>query len=453
VSSNRIYQNQPVLLTYKIYTRVNVSQYSLINAPDTAGFWSENLLKNQQQAETSQQILNGQQYTVAAIWKQVMFPTTPGKRTINPMEIECQVRVRGSRRSVFDDFFSDPFSSDFFGRSVPYVIRSKPIEFNILPLPEEGKPINFTGIVGEFELSGGVDNTQVKTNDVVNYIIKVSGSGNLRAVNPPQLVLSPGIESYEPEISENFRAGVNGLTGSKSFKYLLVPRTPGEKTIQEVKFTFFNPDSKSYKTQTISPVDLLVEGSASITSSLPPSLSKENIRLLAQEIRFIKLDSPVFQQLGLNRFYNPLFLVIILTPVFLVAGAGLYRRHMDKLIGDEAYARKRGAGKQVKLRLKGARDAISSENDEGFYTECGKALRGFAADQLNLPESALMSESISSFLTENGVESDIVIDYVECLETCEKRLFSPLKSTLKEREDFYQSVEKAITRLNRGISK
>jgi hypothetical protein len=453
VSKNSVYVNEPVLLSYKIYTLVDVSQYSLLSAPDTAGFWVENLLEDRQRAETGFETVNGRQYTVATISKQVLFPTTAGNKSIQPMEIECQVRIRGGRRSLMDDFFSDPFSNDIFGRNIAYPIRSEPVEIEVLPLPSEGKPENFRGIVGDFRISGSVDHSQVKTNDVVTYSVRIEGSGNLRNIEPPILNLSPGIENYEPEVTENIQAGIQGLSGSKVYQYLLVPRTPGEKKIEEIRFSFFNPRSRSYQTQVVSPIVLSVEGSAVIGMSPSPSLVKENVRLLAQEIRFIKLHSTTFIDENYKPFMSPQFWGILVAPLFLIAIALVIRRHNDRLTGDQAYARRRSAGKQVRQRLKDARQALGAGKDEEFFSECGKALRGFAADQCNLPESSIMSESVQEILSRKEISLEVVREYSKCLELCEAKLFSPLKSSLQERKDFYQKAENAIEALNRELTR
>jgi len=453
-SRTEVYPNQPLLLTYKIYTRVNVSQYSVITEPDTAGFWVEDLLADQQQVETTNEIIGGQRYTAATIRKQLMFPTRPRTLRIEPMEIECQVRVQSRRRrSIFDDFLSDPFSSDFFGRSVAYMIASDPVEIEVLPFPSEGKPAEFNGLVGNFELRAKIDKNQVETNEVATYTLTVSGKGNFQNLAAPTLDLSAGIESYEPEVTEKIRPGADGFSGQKIFRYPLVPRTAGTKQIAGIRLAFFDPDKRGYRVVSTPATELRVTAGDHPPVFSQPALSKQEVRLLSQEIRFIKLNPPAFRDPQRSRFGRITVWGILLAPILALGAAFLYRRHTDRLQGDEAYARRRSAAKSARKRLREAHAALDSGDDEAFFSRCGKALRGFVADQLNLSESAVIGEGVESILSRQNLPQATIREFVECLETAAAKLYSPLQSTPEEKEEFYRKAEAVLEQLNRELSK
>ena len=174
VSKRQVYVNEPLIVSFKIYTRVSVTQYGVTKLPNTAGFWVEEFDIGKQ-PQTTEKILNNQKYMVAEIKRMALFPTDAGKKKIGAMEIECNVRVQTKRRSIFDSFFDDPF----FGRSVRKLVTSKPITINVLPLPSEGKPANYSGLVGNYNITSSIDKKHVKTNEAISLKIEISGTGNI----------------------------------------------------------------------------------------------------------------------------------------------------------------------------------------------------------------------------------------------------------------------------------
>ena len=447
-SKDRVYQNEAVMLTYKIYTRVNVTGYSLTQIPDKTGFWVEDLLKDQQRPATSNEVLNGIQYTVATIQKMVVFPTSPGTKVLEPLEVECEVQVRAARRSLFDDFFSDPF-----GRTVRYSVRSEPITIESLPLPDTNKPSGFAGAVGRFQLSGGVDKNDVEVNEVVTFKIRLEGTGNIRTLPSPEPSFSIGLENYDPKVSEKVQVSNGELTGSRTYEYVLVPRASGTQTIDPVEFPYFDPVEGEYRVATLAAIDIDVTPGQQLSVQGPgASLAKEDVRLLAQEIRFIKLGPGHFRGIDYAVHRSSLFWGIALLPILGVLSGLLYRRHIDRLQGDVAYARSRQAGRVAKRRLAAARGILPSAEQRAFYAECGKALQGFAADKLNIPVAGIVSDQLAQLFRERGVDESILAEYLECMKACDLQRFSPVKSTKAEMTKFLQRAEEAIKSLHRELS-
>ena len=448
-SKTRVYQNEAVLLTYKIYTRVNVTGYSLTQVPDKTGFWVEDLLRDQQRPATSNEIVNGVQYTVATVQEMVLFPTSPGEKVLDPLEVECEVQVRAVRRSLFDDFFSDPF-----GRTVRYSIRSEEVKIEALPLPEAGKPKSFAGAVGQFRLTGGVDKTAVDANEVVTFKIQLEGTGNIRTLPTPETSFSSGLENYDPKVSEKVSVSDGQLTGSRTYEYVLVPRTPGTQAISRVDFPYFDPTEGEYKTASLAEIGIEVAPGAVLAIQAPgASLAKEEVRLLAQEIRFIKLDPGQLRGVDYALHRSSLFWAIALLPVCGVLAGFWYRRHLDRLEGDVAYARSRQAGRVAKKRLAAARSILATMQQQEFYSECGKALLGFVADKLNISEAGIVSDQLVQLLRQRGVAETIASEYLECMKTCDLQRFSPIESSGEEMTRFLQRAEEAIKSLHRELSK
>ena len=193
----RVYENQPVVVDYRIFTRVNVSSYSITQLPSAAGFWVEEYPPVREPV-IGHTVRNGQQYTTATIRKVALFPTGSGSRTLEPLGIEAQVRVR---RSAFDPF------EDFFGRgsllnsTLSTAAASRPVEIEVLPLPGE-RPADFTGFVGDLHVTATLDRDSVQVSDAVTLTVVVSGSGNLRMLAQPEVRVPPGFEAFPPEVDE-----------------------------------------------------------------------------------------------------------------------------------------------------------------------------------------------------------------------------------------------------------
>lgn len=446
-SRTKIYQNEGVLITYKIYTRVNVTGYSITRVPDKTGFWVEDLLKDQQRPSTATEVIDGMQYTVATLQSMVLFPASPGEKMLEPLEVECEVQVRATRRSLFDDFFSDPF-----GRTLRYSIRSEPITIQTLPLPEANKPRDFSGAVGQFHLSGGVDKTEVAANEVITFKLTLEGSGNIRTLPAPDVTFSSGLENYEPKVSETVEVSNGQIRGSRTLEYVLVPRASGTQTLGAVRFSYFDPVEEEYKVASLGEIRLNVEPDTQLAIQAPgPSLVKKDVRLLSQEIRFIKLRPGNFRGIDYAVHRSPLFWSIALLPVFAVLAGIWYRQHLDRLEGDQAYARSRQAGRLARKRLAAASAILPKSDYRGFYSECGKALQGFVADKLNIPEAGIISENLAQALREIAVSESTISAYLECMKDCDLKRFSPVESGRNEMTEFLKRSEDAIKNLHKEL--
>ncbi|UCF35532.1 MAG: protein BatD [Acidobacteriota bacterium] len=447
VNKKKIYQNEAVVLTYKIYTTVNVTRYGEAKAPDRSGFWIEDLRDSQQQVETSYEVLNGKRYTVATIKQQALFPSSPGTKTIAPLELECEVRLMPTRRSIFDDFFSDPF-----GRTGRYLIKSDPVEIEVIPLPTAGKPGDFAGAVGTFRLTGKLDKTQVSTNDVVTLSLRLEGTGNVRTLPNPAVTFPPGLEAYDPEVTEKIESRGNRIEGSRTYDFVLVPRAPGTHKIAPIRFSYFDPELEQYQTTVVDGLSLQAEQGSSPVPIDTVAGSKQDIRLLAQEIRFIKLDPGDLRPIDLSLYQTTWFWLIATLPLGAIAASLLVRRRLDRLAGDQAYARGKRAGRLARTRLAKAQALLEPASQKAFYAECGRALRGFAADRLNIPEAGMMSEDLSRLLADAGVTEKTAEEYVGCLKLSDLKHFAPVESSAQEMKEFMDRAEQAITRLHKELN-
>ncbi|NOY76345.1 MAG: protein BatD [Calditrichaeota bacterium] len=448
VNRRKVYQNEPVVVTFRIYTRVSVTGYGVKSLPRTEGFWAEDI-PLPPRPQTRNEILNGVKYVVADLKKMVLFPTAPGKKVIDPMVVTCQVQIRNTRRSrdIFDDFFND----DFFGKQVERDIQSQPITITVLPLPEEGKPADFSGAVGTFNMTAKLSKDSVKANEAVTLTVKISGTGNIKMLPEPKVTIPPDFERYEPKITEKINRTATGVHGYKTFEYVLIPRFPGEQRIAPISFSYFNPVKKAYQTVHSPEFVVHVKPGAESVVSLGEGLSKEDVQLIGKDIRFIKTQPPEFQKINHFFYKTAFFWLIVFFPLIVLGGAFGYKRYQDRLTENVAFARSQKANQIAKKRLQNAKKMLAVDTQKEFFAEISRALLGFFGDKFNLPTAGIMTDEVEKLLRDRGVDEETIRRYLDCLRTCDFQRFAPANSTLEDMKRCFDDASQAIIRLEKVI--
>ncbi len=442
----KVYENQPVVVEFKIYTAVSVESYTPVDQPATSGFWAEEF-ELPRNPETYAENFQGRRYTVATIKKLALFPTGSGSKTIGPMQVECQVRRRGFRSDPFDDFFS----SRILGRRrVAVNIASDPIEIEVLPFPEQGRPADFSGIAGRLRVSAKLDKRKAKADEAVTMTLEVSGEGNLRSLSEPRIEFPENFEVYPPKVSNAVRRNQGRIGARRTYEYVLIPRAGGRKTIPPVGLSYFDPADQTYKQASSDELVIDVEGDSNVVVGLAEGRRGE-IRQIRQDIRFIKTDSRSLSRSGSVLYASAAFWTVGLAPLAALFAAWGFRRHRDRLQGDVAYARHRRASRLARKRLSAARMVMKPETSSRFYAEAAKALLGFLGDKLNIAEAGLISEDAKEELRRRGVSGSTIDDYFDRLQTCDLKRFSPADAEQAEMAAFLAQAENAMTQLEREI--
>ena len=322
----KAYLGEQVTVTYKLYTRLNIaSQMSVSKIPQYHGFWAEEL-ETSNNILFSTEVVNGKQFRVGVLKKVALFPSQSGELSVTPFELNVPVLVQKKKKSnnFFDDFFNDPFGR---GQTVDYSAKSNTLKIDVVPLPSEGKPESFNGVVGDFTLNSSLDKTKTKTDEPVSLKIDIKGNGNIKLIDVPEVKLPPGMEKYEPKVSEQIdRTGK--LSGKKSIEYLIVPRTPGEKQIPAITFSFFNPDKRSYVTLRSEPYTIKVEQGERISEPDISGLNKEDVKLLSEDIRYIKTSGDDISKKSELLISRPGFWAAVGVPLFALIGFVAFKREM-----------------------------------------------------------------------------------------------------------------------------
>lgn len=246
----RVKQGEPVTVTYRLYTRLNVSGYDIAKAPVYQGFWAEEIEQPKQPAVVTE-THEGKQFRVAMIRKTALFPTQSGRLAISPLEVRCAFQMASKRKSndPFDSFFNDPF----FARTqtAEQEFKSNSLTVTVDPLPGN-PPAGFSGAVGRFTFNAAADNKEVKTGDPITLRLTITGTGNVKLLTPPKPSLPADFEAYEPKISEEITRDGGVIKGKKVAEYLVIPRNAGARSIEPLVFSYFDLDRNAY-TQLRSP--------------------------------------------------------------------------------------------------------------------------------------------------------------------------------------------------------
>ena len=429
VSRTTVFENEPVVVEHRIFTRVTVDSYRITALPQATGFWTEEL-EQSGEPQVERVIRDGSEYVTATVRRVALFPTGSGERTLDPLGVEAQVRVPDRRRqSIFGDFFD---------RRVPVAVASRPVTIEVQPLPAEGRPGSFSGHVGELDIATTVDRAAVAANEAVTFRVDVTGTGNLRSLAPPEITFPDEFEVFPPETTDRIAPGGGSIQGTRTYEYVLIPRAPGSVTIPPVEVSYFDARSASYGTARSQPVEITVTGDATAlsteTGAVPSAV--ESIR---EEIRFIHIGTPDFRRTGVPLHTTAGFWIVLLLPVAAVVGAATVRRHRDRIEGDVAYARVRRARRMARKRLARAK-GLAGGDPRDFYAEVAGALQGFLADKLNVAEAGLVREEVGGLARRRGVSDETLERLFACLDDCDLQRFAPAGT---EREPPERVLERA----------
>jgi len=448
-----VVKGEQVTVTYKLYTRLNISSPQISKLPQYKGFWAKELATGKT-INFDVEMYKGVRYRSAVLKKVALFPTKSGKLTVTPFALDIPVMVRRkAHRSndPFDAFFND----SFFGRTetVNYTATSNAVTINVAPLPEEGKPASFTGAVGDFDFKATLDKNKVEANDAVTIKLEVSGKGNIELLDLPDIKLPPGFEKYDPKISKNIN-NKGSISGKKTVEYLIVPRVPGVKIIEPVEFSYYNPKLKKYIIKSSPKFTITVTGSANseYAGQSSTGFSKEDVKLLSQDIRFIQTSNFKLVRKAKGSLIKSWFWGMLVAPLLLMFIVIGYKKRHDKLTGNVHLVRSQKAEKKAKARLKTARKALDEKDIEKYYEEISKGLFGYLEDKLQLQKADLSVEKVVSILEKNGIDQVLIERVKNIIEKCEYSRFAPNAKTEEATTTLYNETIDVIVNLENRIN-
>lgn len=439
VSKRTVYKNEPLHVTYKLYTRVPFVDYSFEAAPAFNGFWAQDLTRKRNNVQSNRETFNGKVYETYVLGDWLLYPQQAGTLAIEPMgmTVVAQIVVQSRNRDPF-------FGGGHEVYNVPRKVRSQPMSVTVKPLPA-GAPAGFSGAVGDFRLETVPPDGRLAANSGATYTVRISGSGNLTFVQAPTLTLPGSFEQYNVKTTESINASAAGITGYRQFEYPFIARAEGDYEIAPVLFSYFDPVHGEYRTLSSKavPVEVLPDAKGGSTEAVVlqgRGLSKEEVKLLGEDIRFIKLGAA---QLGPERrplLFSGLYWGLLVLIAAFFGGLYVLLRRRIRESQNIVLVRGRRANKVALQRFRAARRYMETQDRHAFYEEMLRALWGYMGDKFNIPVANLTKENVREELHKRGIPQEESQRFTAIITRCDEAQYAPAASTSMQ-EVYTEGVE------------
>lgn len=431
LNKQKVYQGEPIYAAYKIYYRNNVGDIQDFKEPSFPGFYKEDI--KQTKLDYGREQINGRPFITTEIRKLVLIPQRSG--SLNPGKVSITLPIQeltGQR-----DVFGRPYA-----RMIEKELTDNFPTIEVLPLPETGKPSSFSGAVGNFDFKVNLSTNELTTDESLSLKIELSGNGNIKLASLPEIEFPQAFETFDPELEENIRIGDFGMRGSKTVEYLMVPRYSGTYKIGPIEFSYFDPQSRSYKTVKSKVFEVKVTGGIAPPSGAAPGVAsgeKENVDFIGKDVLFIKTNADGWKNinarfLNSSPFFAWLFSLLGLT-VLLIA----YQQYSLRTGKDMQVVRQQKAGKQARKHLAKAKKELKQNKKEAFYQALSAALWGYFSDKLSIPQSKMSKDTITEELQNRAVDSSLQKQVLDMMNRAEMARYTNVDGTSMH-EDYEETA-------------
>lgn len=432
ISKTKVHEQEAFLVTFRFYTRLGVQDIGQVQFPEFEGFMVEEVEMPQNQ-QLRVENYNGQNYYAVDLKKSLLFPQRPGNLVIPQGKIEMVFQVP----SGISSFFGEEMTA------VKKTVTTKPINIHVESLPTP-KPGNFSNGVGSFSMSSSITSHHVKANEAITIKVLISGTGNTKLIKNPEFEFPNEIESYDPKITQNVKVTENGLSGTKTIEYLIIPRYEGSYKIPAVTMSYFDTRTNSYKTLSTQEFSLKVDKDPNAGKGGSSSNYGNQKDLLAQQdIRYLKTDPYLFQSVNDFLFGSFTYLLWYLLPTLLFLAFSIAYRKQIKENANLALLRTKKANKVANKRLKLAKKYLLAQDKPHFYEEILRAVWGYLSDKLSIPVANLNRDNIEIELARYGADSKLTDSFMHILDTSEFARYAPAESS-DAMDQTYQTTVQAI---------
>jgi hypothetical protein len=439
ISKTNPYVNEPITVVYKLYfsNNIGISNFRELNKPKYNDFWSQNIEIKQLTAEEG--MFKGENYRYIVLKKAVLYPQKSGKLTIEPLSLDIDVQLPTNRRDVYGRVVIAEDSKRVSAGAKTITVRA---------LPEEGKPIDFSGAVGNFDFKVTPTKTSLKNGESLDLIVSVTGKGNMKLFSLPKPVVPNALEMYDPVHSENLNTSLAGTSGKISDSYTIIPQYKGNYPVKPMQFSYFDLGSGKYKTISAPEVMVTVLDGPTATEATAANSEKGKNKISnSEQFKFIKLKTNLVaiaedDFLGSKLFFGLLFFPFLMLPVIV-----LLKKKKEAMDGDVIGNRVRRNNKLAKKYLSQAKKQIN--NKEPFYVALEKAMHNFLKAKLHIETSEMSKDNIKELLLTRNANPVAVDDFITLTENCEVARFAPSSSATIQKD--YDKAVSIISDLEKQI--
>lgn len=439
ISKTNPYLNEAITVVYKLYVSpdTGVDNWQEIDSPRYNDFWSQNIDMQSQKVQTG--TYNGETYRFLVLRKTVLYPQKSGKLDIEPLSLDITVQVPTNRR----DFFGRPLMTQ-----AHRTVSAGKKTITVKPLPEAGKPADFSGAVGDFSFDVSLSKTELKASESLQAKVEVKGNGNLKLIKLPKISLPSSLEVYEPEHNENIRTTLDGMQGSVSDTYTIVPQYKGKYPTPSISFSYFDLKTETYKRLSSDekvidvlegPLNNLNDNTAtSNTVKQPVILNKDQFVFIKTKTEFTSVKPSYF-------FGTKLFWGSLLLPFLGIPFAILIRKKKAERDADVYGNKIRTADKLAKKYLSNAKKSLGQK--EAFYIAMEKALHNYLKAKLHIETSDLSKDKIRTLLSDRGVDAETIKDFSNIMENCDLARYTPITAVTMQAD--YDKAAKTISLIDK----
>ena len=440
ISKTNPYLNEAITVVYKLYVspKIAVDNWNELDTPRYNDFWSQNI--NTQGQKVQNGTYNGEDYRYLVLRKTVLYPQKTGKLNIEPLTLDISMRVPSNRRDIFGSLLMTRIN-----RTVSAGNKT----INVKALPEKGKPVDFTGAVGDFDLNVTASKTELDATESLQVKVNVEGNGNLKLFKLPKISLPSSLEVYEPEHSENVKTNLAGMQGSITDSYTVVPQFKGKYPIPSISFSYFDLKTESYKRLSSNEIVINVlngpSNNASSNESAVTANNKQAVVLNSDQFAFIKTKTNFVDAKTEYFFKTNLFWSLLLLPFLAIPLAIFIRKKKVARDADVYGNRIRKADRLARKYLSNAKKSLGQK--EAFYIALEKALHNYLKAKLHIETSDLSKDKINNLLDGKGVEASVIKDFESILERCELARYTPIDIVTMQED--YEKAAKTISLIDK----
>ncbi|MDO9276793.1 MAG: BatD family protein [Lutibacter sp.] len=440
VSNLNPYVGEGIYVVYKLFVSENISvnDWRVSESPQYNGFWNQDIEVTEINVQKGK--YNGEDYRYIVLKKAVLIPQRAGELIVEPMKMDFSVGIPTGR----GDFFGNMIT-----RNISYATQSAVRKVRVKALPELGKPIDFSGAVGDFEFKVSADKNVLNANEAAQIKVEVKGSGNLKLFEIPKIVTPAELEAFTPEHKEEVTTTLSGLKGSISDAYTVVPQYKGKYKIPEVAFSYFNPKEEKYHTILAEAVFVEVTEGKELPSSSNDTAGsfKKNVVSNGNNFRFIVLET-TFEPTSKKEFLHSVEFYLLLLLPFLVIPIGiLIGKKRAKRAGDIFGNKIRNANKLARKYLSEAKKQLGKK--EAFYVALEKALHNFLKAKLQIETSEISKEKIAELLQNKGVDAATINEFITVLNDCDFARYTPTTDVMMKNE--YDKTVELLTEIDKQL--
>ncbi len=437
------WQNEQVVVEYRLFFRegIQLRQSRLTDSWDAEGFWREEL-----EVETRPipriMVENGLRYNTIVLKRAAVFPTRAGELSVDPLKIESEAMMPFGSRDPFRSLFS------MQTRFTPVQLESPEVTVESRPLPPDA-PASFNGAVGAYAMTVNADRTSLEVGESMQLTVTVTGRGNLATMEAPVLDIPAAFDVYDPDVSTLLDRSGDLLTGSKTFRYILIPRTNGVFEIPPVTFSWFDPGVGRYRTSSSAPIPVTVTG----TATSPLSVTATTNGLPVDDFAPLFTDASRWKQAEQGPLHRRWWTwTLMFLPLAVMGGALVWRRHQDRLVHDPRWARGRRAHPLSRKHLKQAMELLQSGDTKGYFEEVERAVLGFVGNRLDVAEKGLTRHQLDSLLRERGASESIRTRLQGLLDLCDRGRFAPASFSPENKEEAFDDASSLIPDLDEQLN-